>query len=101
MPNIEPFEVHFNQYEDWFVGNYSVYQSELKAVRPHLSNPAEGLEIGVGSGLFAGPLGISYGVDPAQRMIQKAVERGVKTVKGCAEQLPFKSGTSKTRLPLQ
>ena len=62
MPKIEPFEKCLDLYEDWFVKNRYVYQSEVEAVRRHLPPKSIGLEIGVGSGLFAKPLGIHVGL---------------------------------------
>jgi len=89
MAKIEPFEKHLNQYEDWFVQNSFAYLSEIEAIRPHLPEEGMGLEIGVGSGLFAQPLGIKYGIEPSQKMTAKANMRGVKVVKGVAEELSF------------
>jgi SAM-dependent methyltransferase len=51
-----------------------------------------GLEIGVGTGRFAGPLGVPVGVDPSDAMLDRAAARGVQTVKGVAEALPFPDG---------
>jgi len=90
MPKTEPFEKHINRYEDWFVQNRYAYQSEIEAVRRHLPAQGRGLEIGVGSGLFAQPFGIHYGVEPSARMRKQALQRGVKNVAdGVAEKLPF------------
>ncbi len=47
------------------------------------------LEIGVGTGRFAAPLGISIGVEPSIAMGQIARQRGVEVVRGVAEILPF------------
>ena len=89
MAKIEPFEKYLNLYEDWFVQNRFSYQSEVEAVRLHVPKKGLGLEIGVGSGLFAEPLGIQYGVEPSTKMFTKASKRGVKVVAGVAEKLPF------------
>jgi hypothetical protein len=63
MAKIEPFEKHMNQHENWFVQNRFVYLSEIAAIRPHLPEEGMGLEIGVGSGLFAQPFGIDCGLE--------------------------------------
>ena len=89
MPNIAPFENHFEEYEAWFDQNRSVYHSELEAVRWHLPSAGRGLEIGVGSGLFAVPLGVLDGVEPSPTMRAMAIKRGINTVDGVAEMLPF------------
>jgi len=75
------------------VQNRFAYLSEIEAIRSHLPEEGIGLEIGVGSGLFAQPLKIDYGVEPSQKMIAKANRRGVKVVKGVAEELPFKNNS--------
>lgn len=67
MSKIEPFEKYLDLYEDWFVQNRYAYQSEVEAVRRHLSPESRGLGIGVGSGLFAEPLGIHDGVEPSEK----------------------------------
>lgn len=46
--------------------------------------------MGFGSGIFASELGVDYGVDPAEKLLQIAQSRGLKTVLGVAERLPFK-----------
>lgn len=48
------------------------------------------LEVGVGSGRFAEPLGIAFGVDPSLKMLEVARSRGVNVVRGVAERLPFR-----------
>ncbi len=89
MPKIEPFERYFEKYEEWFVQNCYAFQSEIEAVRRHLPSRGRGIEIGVGSGLFAKPLGIHVGLEPSGEMRSIAVKRGVDVVEGIAEHLPF------------
>ena len=89
MAKIDPFEKHLDLYEDWFVVNHYVYVSELKAIRYLLPQEGDGVEIGVGSGIFAAPLGIKTGVDPSPRMTEKARERNIVVTEGIAEKLPF------------
>ena len=92
MPRIQPFEEHLEEYEHWFVENRLAYESELEAVRLHLPEGGRGVEIGVGSGLFAAPLGIRHGVEPSARMRDAAAARGVQATEGVAENLPFDNG---------
>jgi len=47
------------------------------------------IEIGVGSGRFASPMGIKFGVEPAKKMREIAEQRGIVTLDGVAEALPF------------
>ncbi len=89
MAKIEPFDEHLEEYEHWFTVNEWVYQSELQALAKVLPARGRGLEIGIGSGLFAGPLGIREGVDPSAAMRAKARERGIEAVNGVAENLPY------------
>ena len=48
-----------------------------------------GLEIGVGTGRFAQPLGVAFGIDPSKKMLEIAKKRGIKTFVGEGENLPF------------
>ncbi len=88
-----PFQENLEAYEAWFVRNRFVYKAEVAAVRRHLPATGTGLEIGVGTGLFSLPLGISYGVDPSPRMGALATGRGVRVVRGVGERLPFPDQT--------
>jgi SAM-dependent methyltransferase len=85
---IGPFEKHCEKYEKWFERHRYAYLSELEAVK-HLIPEGEGIEIGVGSGRFAEPLGIKLGVEPSSRMADIARKRGIEVVEGIAEDLPF------------
>ncbi len=89
MPRISPFEKYAEQYEEWFVENRWVYEAELRAVKAMLPVGGHGVEIGVGSGRFAEPLGIKIGVEPSKRMREIAQKRGIQVLDGVAEELPF------------
>lgn len=89
MLNPDPFEKYTGEYEAWFDKNHWAYESELEAVRSQLPERGKGIEIGVGSGRFAGPLGIKTGVDPSSTMRELAEKRGIKTFDAKAEKLPF------------
>jgi len=92
MAKIEPFEKFLPEYERWFEENRGFYLSELNLFKKLIGEiPPLAVEIGVGSGRFAAPLGINYGVDPSPRMLKKALERDIKVVRGVAEYLPLKS----------
>ncbi len=47
------------------------------------------MEVGVGTGRFAAPLGIRFGVDPSPPMARVARERGIQVAMGVGEALPF------------
>ena len=89
MPRVAPFEAHSPRYEAWFEKHEAAYVSELLALRPFVPWGDRGIEIGVGSGRFAAPLGIQVGVDPSPAMLVHAAARGIKVVEGTAENLPF------------
>jgi SAM-dependent methyltransferase len=92
MPRIGPYEAHAARYEAWFDRNPAAFVSELLALRPFVPLAGRGLEIGVGSGRFAAPLGVAVGVDPSPTMLELARTRGIETHLGCAEALPFADG---------
>jgi len=89
MAKVEPFEEYTSQYEGWFERNKFVYESELRAIREQLPESGKSIEIGVGSGRFAAPLGIKLGVEPSHKMREVAQSRGIETIEGIAERLPF------------
>jgi SAM-dependent methyltransferase len=89
LPKVEPFDKHADQYERWFEENRFAYASELEAVRALLPGSGKGIEIGVGTGRFAGPLDIRLGVEPSPVMRAVAQSRGITAVEGVAESLPF------------
>ncbi len=89
MPKTEPFEKYAGQYEDWFEKNRFAYESELRAIRAQIPESGDCIEIGVGSGRFASPLGIKLGVEPSKKMREIAEQRGIKALDGVAEALPF------------
>jgi SAM-dependent methyltransferase len=92
VPRIEPFDRHSDQYDQWFEEHASTYQSELQAVRTVLPQYDRALEVGVGTGRFAGPLGITIGVEPSRPMADLARSRGIEVVHAAAEELPFEDG---------
>jgi diguanylate cyclase (GGDEF)-like protein/PAS domain S-box-containing protein len=93
MPRNAPFDAHHRRYENWFATHPAAYCSELLAVRALLPWEGTGLEIGVGTGRFAAPLGVRVGVDPSAAMLEYARARGIRVVRGVAEQLPFAAGS--------
>jgi len=90
MNNIEIFEKHAAEYDEWFDENESVYKSEIQALRDLVPREGIGLEVGVGTGRFAVPLGIRTGVEPAKAMAKMARKRGIEVHEARAEALPFK-----------
>ena len=89
MAQTDVFDQQVDAYEAWFERYPPAYASELEAVRALLPQTGLGLEVGVGTGRFAGPLGIRLGVEPSTAMCRIAEGRGVAVVNGTAEALPF------------
>jgi SAM-dependent methyltransferase len=85
------FGKHSHRYDAWYSNNKFAYLSELEAVKKFLPKTGKGLEIGVGTGRFAGPLGIKWGIDPSKKVMEIARERGVNARKSFGEKLPFKN----------
>jgi SAM-dependent methyltransferase len=92
MEKLGPFDIHSERYDHWFEAHWAAYISELLALRMLVPCRGHGLEIGVGTGRFAGPLGVAMGLDPSDAMLSRAIARGVETTKGIAEALPFPDG---------
>lgn len=89
MARAAAFESHHEQYERWFETHPAAYVSELLALRSSIPWEGEGLEIGVGTGRFAAPLGVPVGIDPSEAMLRHAAVRGIRVKYGVAEALPF------------
>lgn len=86
-----PFNDFYMEYDEWYESNRLIYESELRAVEKASTRvPRPWLEIGVGSGRFSSPLRIDVGIDPSERIISLAYERGVESVVGVGEELPFR-----------
>jgi len=98
MPRIAPFEAHHERYDSWFDRHDAAYYSELLAVRALLPWDGRGLEVGVGTGRFAAPLGVQWGIDPSPVMRSYAARRGISTRPGTAEDLPFEDDSFDTVL---
>ena len=93
MGRVKSFEKNVDRYEAWFDRNQAAYQSELEALRALLPKNGKGLEVGVGTGRFAAPLGVHVGVDPSPAMAKVAMERGIEVRFGVGENLPCKDSS--------
>lgn len=92
MKDIEIFNKYVDEYEEWYDKYPEVFESELAAIKEHLTKLPEnirGIEVGIGTGRFAQPLGIKEGVEPSEEMGMKAVHRKIEVLKGVAENLPY------------
>ena len=87
------FDKHYQEYDAWYDRNKFAYLSELEAVKKVLPQTGYGLEVGVGSGRFAAPLGIAVGVDSSEKMVELAQKRGVDARVESGENLSFDAST--------
>jgi len=93
MARIESFEKYSKEYDEWFIKNQNIYLAELNAIKRLVPSDKLGVEIGIGTGRFALPLGIKVGVDPSEKMAEISRNRGIQVYRGVAEQLPFSNET--------
>lgn len=93
MLKTEIFDKYVEDYEAWYDKYPEVYESELAAIREQflkLPENIRGIEVGIGTGRFAQPLGIKEGIEPSEEMAKKAVSRKIEVLKGVAEYLPYR-----------
>lgn len=89
----EVYNQFANEYDAWFEKHSNLYQSELLAMKQAVPQNKTGIDIGVGSGRFAEPLNIKYGVEPSANMAVLAKQRDVKVFNALAEKLPIEDGS--------
>jgi ubiquinone/menaquinone biosynthesis C-methylase UbiE len=87
---VELFQKTWKEYDKWYDTHRALYLSELAALKKAVPT-GTGLEIGVGTGRFAAPLAVRFGLDPAINMLKLAKMRRVQVVQGRGENLPFKN----------
>jgi len=80
------------EHDAWYEENAEEYARQLDLVWALSAPVGLGLEVGVGTARFAGPLGVAVGVDPASDMCRRARECGVAAVRAVGERLPFDDG---------
>jgi len=90
MENI--FDILTDKYDAWYDSEEGrpLYENELRCLIPLVEDsPGPILEIGVGTGRFAMRFPDTTGIDPSLNALKMAEKRGVKTVHGYGENLPF------------
>ncbi len=90
------FDLFTDKYDAWYDSDEGrfLYESELTCIRPVVEcSPKPILEIGVGTGRFAMHFPDVIGIDPSLNALKMAEKRGVKTVRGDGEHLPFHDKT--------
>ncbi len=90
MPNI--FDTMADRYDAWYDSEEGrpLYESEFACLKPLVENaPRPIFEVGVGTGRFAMHFLPATGLDPALTALKMAEARGIKTIQGTGEDLPF------------
>lgn len=88
------FEEYAKDYDRWFDEHRDEYLAELARIRAMLPPlDARAIEVGVGSGRFAAPLGVALGVEPSRALARMARRRGIRVIRGRAEALPIRNGS--------
>ncbi len=82
------FDNLVNEYEEWFDRHSEIYKEEIKTIKALLPK-GKGLEVGVGTGRFAAPLGIKVGIEPSKKMAEVARARGIEVIEMNAEEMNF------------
>lgn len=93
IPSRSVFDEFAGDYDRWFDEHGRVYEAQIRMLRDAVPQTGRGLEVGVGSGRFAVPLGIRYGIDPSGNLIAMARTRGIEVVLGEGEHLPYPAET--------
>jgi SAM-dependent methyltransferase len=82
------FDNLVTDYEEWFEKHPKIYEEEIKTIKILLPK-GKGIEIGVGTGRFAAPLNIKFGIEPSKNMSEIAKKRGIEVVNITAEEMGF------------
>lgn len=93
MNSNEVFDNSADLYDAWFEKNNYIFNSEILAIKQLLPIFDKGIEIGVGTGIFASLLGVKDGVEPSKIMSDKAIKRGINVITAKAEDLPIANET--------
>ncbi|MGE0638491.1 MAG: class I SAM-dependent methyltransferase [Bacteroidia bacterium] len=91
--NISVFDKNTLEYDQWYDKHSNTYQSEIIALKQAIPNNKKGIEIGVGTGRFAQALNIKFGIELSENMARVAEQKGIKVMKGIAENLPIKNNS--------
>ena len=89
IPSRRVFEDKAEEYDRWFDEHDDVYQAQLRMLRQAIPDHGRGLEVGVGSGRFAVPFSIHYGIDPSHELLLMTKRRGIEVMRGEGEHLPY------------
>lgn len=87
------FDQNTLEYDQWFEKHSAIYQSEILAIQKAIPQNKNGIEIGVGTGRFAKPLNIKFGVEPSENMARVAEQKDIIVYRAVAENLPIENET--------
>ncbi|MCD6415111.1 MAG: class I SAM-dependent methyltransferase [Planctomycetes bacterium] len=88
----EVFDALAERYDAWFdsAQGAALFRAEAQCMERLMpADRSRWVEVGVGSGRFARALSVPEGVDPSLPLLRKAAGRGIRTVHGVAEDLPY------------
>ncbi|MDD4987574.1 MAG: class I SAM-dependent methyltransferase [Candidatus Izemoplasmatales bacterium] len=91
MKKKDPYQNKTERYEKWYQEYSELFNSEIQAIKQVLPRFQRGVEIGVGTGMFASHLGILEGVEPSMDMAKIAKLRKIHVYQGVAEKLPLEN----------
>lgn len=83
-------------YDAWFDTPQGrvLFAAEVECLERLMPEDRSGwVEVGVGSGRFAQALNVPEGLDPSEPLLRMAAERGIATVEGVAESLPYEDAS--------
>lgn len=98
------FDELANEYDQWFMDNENLFETELRLVADTLKDAGRILSIGCGSAFFEKSLRDEYGIDivkgiePAEAMAAIAMKRGFDVTIGTGEDTPYGEGLYDTVL---
>jgi len=84
----EVFDQFSKHYDSWYFLHPEVLESEVQAIKA-LSLNGLGLDVGVGTGIFASRVEVPIGIDASKQMLKISRKRGIQVIRALAERLPF------------
>jgi SAM-dependent methyltransferase len=84
----EAFERFSKHYDSWYFRHPEILESEIRAIKA-LGLNGLGLDVGVGTGIFASRVEVPIGIDASKQMLKISRKRGIQVVRALAECLPF------------
>jgi ubiquinone/menaquinone biosynthesis C-methylase UbiE len=86
------FERFSEHYDAWYFRHPEILESEIRAIKA-LRLSGLGLDVGVGTGIFAHYVRANVGIDASCKMLRIAKKRGIQVIQALAELLPFPDET--------